>query len=138
MAALSWRLPARFNLIRPRVLPDNTGIGAVPACMANLASFANRPMPAVSATILAALSGPQPGSSSRRLMVDQCGGLTLQRVDPCREVLDVGQQLASQPAIDPGRVGQERDELGTLDCPLSVFGSGSTLGSMRCRCQRNG
>jgi hypothetical protein len=39
------------------VLPDEAGIGATPACIANRDSVAKRLMPAVSATILAAVVG---------------------------------------------------------------------------------
>ena len=58
-ATLSWRLPARLSRWRS-VLPDQTGSGAVPLWRAKAARERKRPMPAVSPTSLAAVSGPQP------------------------------------------------------------------------------
>src|ERR1044072_2801371 len=65
MAALSWRLPERVRRTRPAVLPDQTGIGAIPACRAKAASDLNRHTPAASPTILAAVNAPTPGIASR-------------------------------------------------------------------------
>jgi hypothetical protein len=63
-AALSWRLPDRVSRTRPLVLPDQTGMGAIPAWRANAASDRNRATPAVSPTILAAVRNPAPGMAS--------------------------------------------------------------------------
>lgn len=70
-AALSWRLPARVIRTRQAVLPDQTGIGQTPACIANLASWANRAAPAVSPTILAAVNAHLEQGWNRDL--DQAG-----------------------------------------------------------------
>ena len=48
------------RLTRPAVLPDQTGIGAMPAWRANAASDLNRATPAVSPTSLAAVKIPHP------------------------------------------------------------------------------
>jgi hypothetical protein len=48
-----------------------TGIGASPADLASFASVANRSAPAISATSLAAVRGPKPGS------VSSCGATRL-------------------------------------------------------------
>ena len=63
IAALIWRLPPRSRRWR-LVLPELTGIGAMPAARASLASVAKRSAPAISPTSLAAVSGPKPGSES--------------------------------------------------------------------------
>jgi hypothetical protein len=62
-AVLSSRLPPRLSRNRC-LLPVHTGMGAVPACMANAAEDRKRVMPAVSAMILAAVSPAQPGMFS--------------------------------------------------------------------------
>ena len=62
-AALSWRLPPRLSRWRTE-LPDHTGIGADPLWFAKAAREWKRPTPAVSPTILAAVSGPHPGSAN--------------------------------------------------------------------------
>ncbi len=64
-AALSWRLPVRLRRIRPAVLPDQAGMGAVPLWRAKAASLVKRVMPADSPTSLAAVSSPQPGSANK-------------------------------------------------------------------------
>jgi hypothetical protein len=53
-SALSCRLPPRLRRKRVR-LPVQTGIGAVPVCIANAAAERNRETPAVSAMICAAV-----------------------------------------------------------------------------------
>ena len=64
MVALIWRLPPRSSRWRS-VLPELTGIGAMPAARASFASLVKRCAPAISPTSLAAVSGPKPGSVSR-------------------------------------------------------------------------
>jgi hypothetical protein len=64
-AAFSWRLPTRERRWRCQA-PDEHASGATPACMAKAASERNRPTPATSATILAAVSTPHPGRPSSR------------------------------------------------------------------------
>src|SRR5436305_1236216 len=64
-AAFSWRLPPRSRRKRVR-LPLEAGIGATPAIRASLACERKRSIPAISAISLAAVSGPTPGSESRR------------------------------------------------------------------------
>jgi hypothetical protein len=62
-AALTWRLPERVSRKR-RVLPDQTGCGAAPFQLAYALLERKRRAPAVSPTILAALSAPQPAIAS--------------------------------------------------------------------------
>jgi hypothetical protein len=64
-AAFSWRLPTRDRRWRCQA-PDKHANGAAPACMAKAASDRNRPTPATSATILAAVNTPHPGRLSSR------------------------------------------------------------------------
>src|SRR6266705_2425278 len=63
-ATLSWRLPPRLRRCRCW-LPDQTGIGAVPLCMAKAALEWNRRTSAVSAISLAAVNPAQPGKLTR-------------------------------------------------------------------------
>src|SRR5215207_6558444 len=63
MAVLIWRLPPRSRRWR-LVLPELTGIGAMPPAQASLASLEKRWAPAISPTSLPAVSGPKPGSAS--------------------------------------------------------------------------
>ena len=56
IVALIWRLPPRSSRWR-LVLPELTGIGAMPAARASLASEENRFARAISPTSLAAVSG---------------------------------------------------------------------------------
>ena len=63
MAVLIWRLPPRSRRWR-LVLPELTGIGAMPAARASLASLEKRCAPAISPISLPAVSGPKPGSAS--------------------------------------------------------------------------
>ena len=74
-----------------------------------LASVAKRSTPAVSPTILAAVSGPQPGSSSStgaRSVTSAVISL-LERVRPRGQTLSMSlEQLTGEPGIDPGQVGQ--------------------------------
>ena len=104
-AALSCRFPLLVILTRPAVLPDQAGIGATPACMAKRASERNRSTPAVSPTILAAVSGPQPCIASN----DGARGSTravitlLQLVDHRGDPVDVGQHVAGHLGIDAGQ-----------------------------------
>jgi hypothetical protein len=64
-AAFSWRFPIRDRRWRCQA-PEEHSSGATPACMAKAASERNRPTPATSATILAAVSTPHPGRLSSR------------------------------------------------------------------------
>jgi hypothetical protein len=63
MAVLIWRLPPRSRRWR-LVLPELTGIGAMPPARASLASLAKRWAPAISPISLPAVNGPKPGSAS--------------------------------------------------------------------------
>lgn len=65
IAVLSCRLPDLVSRTRPVVLPDQTGIGAIPAWRAKAASDLNRATPEVSPTILAAVRAPTLGMASR-------------------------------------------------------------------------
>jgi hypothetical protein len=63
MAVLIWRLPPRSRRWQ-LVLPELTGIGAIPPARASLVSVANRCAPAISPMSLPAVGGPKPGSAS--------------------------------------------------------------------------
>jgi hypothetical protein len=63
MAVLIWRLPPRSSRWR-LVLPELTGIGAMPPARASFASLENRWAPAISPISLPAVSAPKPGSAS--------------------------------------------------------------------------
>jgi phospholipase C len=58
------RFPPRFSRTLPALAPDQTGTGAVPVNLTNLARELNRWTPAVSPMITAADSTPQPGMAS--------------------------------------------------------------------------
>ena len=63
IARLSCRLPPRCRRWR-WVLPDEAGIGAVPACRAKCPSLGKRCAPAVWPMMIAAVMVPQPGWAS--------------------------------------------------------------------------
>src|SRR4051794_41961241 len=64
IAALSCRLPDRVSRTRPAVLPDQTGIGAIPAWRGDAGLGLKRAVPAGSPTIFAAGRGAGPGLAS--------------------------------------------------------------------------
>jgi hypothetical protein len=117
MVALIWRLPPRSSRCRS-VLPELTGIGAMPAARASFASLVKRCAPAISPTSLAAVSGPKPGSVSRcgAIWATRFGDLGLERLDRLGELADAAQLVAGdpdahrlvgagEPAGDPGSPG---------------------------------
>ena len=78
---------------------DHTGSGAVPLGNAVASRDLNRSIPAVSPMILAAVSAPQPGSSSSAgaSCVGELGDLFLQRLDGDGEFSAALGQLDSEP-----------------------------------------
>ena len=122
-------------------LPEEAGIGATPARRANLASLVKRAAPAVSAMSLAAISVPQPLSSSssgarsrdqscdlalRALWPCGCGGGSRPpaRGRPCTLVLCSAR--ASLRARRSSQAGRSRQPAGN-----------SSSGQRSCRCQRS-
>jgi hypothetical protein len=100
-AALSWRFPERLNRTRPAVLPDHTGIGAVPVWRAKAASLRKRETPAVSPMILAAVSSPQPGPGQTHDIGELIAGQFGQHPG-------LGVQPGSQPLARVGAVQRTR------------------------------
>ena len=98
MAALIWRLPPRSRRWR-LVLPELTGIGAMPPARASLASVVKRWAPAISPIELACGQRPEAGLGEqlRRDLGDELGDLGLERVDGLRELAQVAQLVAGDP-----------------------------------------
>src|SRR4051812_1517263 len=95
MAVLIWRLPPRSSRCR-LVLPELTGIGAMPPARASLASLENRATPAISPMSLPAVNGPKPGSAS------SCGATCSTMGDLGLQGIDRGPELAQVPQLVAG------------------------------------
>jgi hypothetical protein len=87
IVALIWRLPPRSRRWR-LVLPELTGIGAMPPARASLASLVKRWAPAISPIELAGRQGPDAGFGEqlRCGLGDEFCDLCLERVDRLREL----------------------------------------------------
>ena len=98
IVALIWRLPPRSSRWR-LVLPELTGIGAMPAARASLASEVKRSAPAISPTSLAAVNGPEAGLGQqvRGDLGDQVGDLGFQRLDRLGQLAEAAQLVAGDP-----------------------------------------
>jgi hypothetical protein len=81
------------------VLPELTGIGAIPPARASLASLAKRCAPAISPISLPAASGPKPGSASNRgaAWTMSSAICRLERVDGLRQLAQAAQLVARDP-----------------------------------------
>ena len=121
------------------VLPELTGIGAMPAARASLASLEKRWAPAISPISLAGGQRPEAGLGEqlRRDLGDELGDLGLERVDGRRELAQAAQLVAGDP--------DARGLLGAGQAParsasLHFFESSALPGSVSsgqrsCRCQ---
>ena len=99
--------------------PDQTGTGALPLCRANASFERKRAMPAVSPTILAAVSGPQPGRA-RRVNASDRTRASISRsscLDRDRQLADPGQELTGEPGNRLAPPGERRLEPGLDDQP---------------------
>src|SRR3954463_6610643 len=96
MAVLIWGLPPRSRRWR-LVLPELTGIGAMPPARASLASLEKRRMPAISPISLPGGQWPEAGLGQqlRGDLLDELGDLRFQGVDGHRQLAEMAQLVAS-------------------------------------------
>lgn len=106
--AFSSRLPRRERRWR-RVRPEETSIGARPACLAGAASDANHPTPPTSTKMRAATRPPTPEMARSPGAIGRTR-TAISRFQPTLrtgQLADPGQQLAADPHLGPARVASE-------------------------------
>jgi hypothetical protein len=138
MAAFSCRLPPRLSRCRV-LLPDQTGMGATPACMAKWALRPNRPTPPVCPMSLAAVSAPTPTTwrscpESGATWVARSRSSWLIRPVSCRTAATSSTAICARTPSSPASWPARRSSTHSRS---SVRTGGASSGSRACRCQRS-